>query len=61
VEQGLFLAVTPKMVQDASGEEPGLMVCIDKPGRTAANSTLLQQNLVVRLIFCMYKRLSILM
>ena len=39
VEQGLFLAVTPKMAQDASDEEPSLMVRIDRPGRAAANST----------------------
>ena len=39
VEQGLFLAVTPKMAQNASGEEPILKVRIDKLGHAAANST----------------------
>nr|CAB3476479.1 unnamed protein product [Digitaria exilis] len=36
-EQGLFLAVTPKM-HDASGEGAGLVVRIDRAGRVAANT-----------------------
>jgi hypothetical protein len=79
VEQGLFLAVTPKMVQDASGEAPGLMVRIDKAAALPQTAPLLEQrgppadswsqqrrgpgsnqNLAVRLIFCMYKQLVML-
>ncbi|CAO2174425.1 unnamed protein product [Urochloa humidicola] len=38
-EQDDFLAVTPKMVRDASGEALGLKVRIDRMDRAAANSS----------------------